>query len=598
MNSRKKIAKILWFLPALLLVPVLFASAALTGQQIYDQQCSGCHSLGTYDTSGSPNLLGDGSLVAGKFASSHKGITLTSTDITNVAAFINNPTPAATPLAISTATLAGGTVGTAYSQPLAATGGTTPYTWSRSSGTLPTGLTLASNGTISGTPTAAGTYSFTVTVTDSAATKASVSKALSITVTATSGPLTISTSSLVNATLGTAYSQALSASGGKAPYTWSRSAGTLPTGLTLSSAGVISGTPAANGTFSFTVKVTDSATTAATTTKSLSITVSSVPLSITTASLPGGSLGTAYSQTLSATGGVSPYSWSYNGTLPAGILISSAGSVTGTPTAAGTYSFTVLVADSKSTTATKALSLVITAPMTSASKTLFNNNCLACHSAYGLQNTTASQIQAAITGNVGGMGTTQLKALSSTDVANISAALTPPTPPAWNCTACHGSTVPGSGSGSGTTSTDGATLYATYCASCHGSLATSNKLGTTAALIQTGITNNIGGMGTPALQALTSTQIQAIATALSSGSGSGSGSGTATCGSCHGIPPSTGHHSTHSSYSCSTCHGSGYSKTTVNTATHNNGTVNIATTIGWNTSANTCSNSCHGTKTW
>jgi len=296
MNLGKKLKKALWLLPALLLVPVLFASAALTGQQIYDQQCAGCHSLGTYDTSGSPNLLGAGSLVAGKFTSSHKGITLTSTDITNVAAFLNNPTPAPAPVAISTTTLSGATVGAAYSQTLAATGGTTPYKWSISAGSLPAGLTLSSTGVISGTPTAAATTSFTVKVTDSAATPVSATKALTITVAATAGPLSITTTSLANGTVGTAYSQTLAATGGKTPYTWTRSSGTLPTGLTLSSAGVITGSPTATGTFSFTVQVTDSASTAASVTKALSITVAAAPappFTITTTNLANGTVGAA-----------------------------------------------------------------------------------------------------------------------------------------------------------------------------------------------------------------------------------------------------------------------------------------------------------------
>ncbi len=73
---------------------------------------------------------------------------------------------------------------------------------------------------------------------------------------------------------------------------------------------------------------------------------------------------------------------------------------------------------------------------------------------------------------------------------------------------------------------------------------------------------------------------------------------TPTCGSCHSIPPSTGRHSRHTFTSCATCHGTGYSSTTVNTATHMNGTVNIASTPGWNPVDRTCTNSCHGTRSW
>jgi hypothetical protein len=74
-----------------------------------------------------------------------------------------------------------------------------------------------------------------------------------------------------------------------------------------------------------------------------------------------------------------------------------------------------------------------------------------------------------------------------------------------------------------------------------------------------------------------------------------------TCGTCHAIPPATGQHDWHVNslgYSCSVCHGSGYSSTTVNSATHMNGVVNLVTSVGYNTTAGTCSNSCHGTRTW
>lgn len=375
MNSGKKLIKALWLLPLLLAVPAYFASAALTGQQVYDQYCASCHRLGTYDTSGSPELLGKGSGVSGKYTagqSGHKGVTLTSSDITNVAAFLNNPTVTA-PLAISTASLPGASLGTAYSQTLAATGGKTPYTWARSSGTLPTGLSLSSSGVISGTPSASGTFSFTVRVTDAAA--ASVTKSLSITVT--------------------------------------------------------TGTPA---------------------------------LSITTSSLPGGQAGSAYSQTLAATGGSPPYTWSYNGSLPPGITVTSGGVVSGTPTTAGNYSFTVLAVDTRSATATRALSVTIAAPapapMSSSDKNLFLTNCVTCHTPSGLENRTASQIQSAIRGNVGGMGTTQLKALTSSNLDGIARSLVPSTPQAISCDTCH------SGS-SNPTPTTGQGIYDADCAGCH-----------------------------------------------------------------------------------------------------------------------------------
>jgi hypothetical protein len=165
---------------------------------------------------------------------------------------------------ITTTSLAAATVGTPYSQTLAASGGTAPYTWSISVGALPTGLTLnASTGAITGTPTTVGTANFTVMVTDSATTPGTATKALSITVNAAGAPLTITTTSpLPAATFGTAYSQTLAASGGTPPFTWATTAGALPAGLLMNAAGVISGTPTAPAvpnpvTSNFTAGVTD-----------------------------------------------------------------------------------------------------------------------------------------------------------------------------------------------------------------------------------------------------------------------------------------------------------------------------------------------------
>jgi len=267
-------------------------------------------------------------------------------------------------LVVTTSSLPDGQIGVAYSQSLAASGGKTPYSWSLDAGTLPAGLSLSSGGVISGTPTTAGTSNFTVKVTDSQTPADTATKALSIAIPA---DLAVTTSSLPDGQIGVAYSQNLAASGGKTPYAWSLDAGTLPAGLSLSSGGVISGTPTTAGTSNFTVKVTDSQTPADTATKALSIAIPA-DLVVTTSSLPDGQIGAAYSQTLAATGGVTPYTWSLvSGSLPAGLSLSSGGVISGTPTATGTSNFTVRVTDSQAPADTddQALSITVTSGVSS-----------------------------------------------------------------------------------------------------------------------------------------------------------------------------------------------------------------------------------------
>ncbi len=269
------------------------------------------------------------------------------------------------PLSITTTALvpAAATVGTAYAaQALAATGGQTPYTWSASN--LPNSMSINSaTGVISGTPAAAGTFNFTVTLQDSSNPQQTTSQSLAITV--NPPPLSITTTALVpaTATVGTAYTaQALAATGGQTPYTWSAS--NLPNSMSINSAtGVISGTPAAAGTFNFTVTLQDSSNPQQTTSQSLAITVNPPPLSITTTALvpATATVGTAYTaQALAATGGQAPYTWSaFN--LPNGMSINSAtGVISGMPGAAGTYGFTVYVRDSGNPQQTASQSLAIT----------------------------------------------------------------------------------------------------------------------------------------------------------------------------------------------------------------------------------------------
>ena len=256
---------------------------------------------------------------------------------------------------VTTTSLPGGTVGTTYTTTLAATGGTTPYTWSVTTGSLPAGLSLdAATGVVSGTPTASGTSSFTVQATDSSSPAQIATANLSITVSpAEPADLSVTTTSLPGGTVGTTYTTTVAATGGTTPYTWSVPTGSLPAGLSLdASTGVIGGTPTTVGTARFTVQATDSSSPAQTATANLSIAMSAAPvtLSVTTTSLPGGTVGAAYAATLAATGGTTPYAWSVSsGNLPAGLgLDSSTGVISGTPTTPGTASFTVQATGSSS----------------------------------------------------------------------------------------------------------------------------------------------------------------------------------------------------------------------------------------------------------
>src|SRR6202035_5208543 len=144
------------------------------------------------------------------------------------------------------------------------------------------------------------------------------------------------------------------------PYTWSVNAGTLPPGLSLSSAGVLSRTPTPPGSYPFTVNVIDQNNGIATASITL---VVRAGLTLTFGTPPTGQVGVPYTDTLTATGGTTPYTWSVSaGTLPAGITLNaSTGVLAGTPTVAGTFSFTVTVTDSGSQTATKATSITIAA---------------------------------------------------------------------------------------------------------------------------------------------------------------------------------------------------------------------------------------------
>ncbi|HEX3873932.1 MAG TPA: putative Ig domain-containing protein [Solirubrobacteraceae bacterium] len=253
------------------------------------------------------------------------------------------------------ATPPAGEVNVAYSDPLAVSGGVGPYTWSISAGALPAGVLLGSTtGVISGAPTESGSFGFTVKVTDSSGQFATQATTLTVVAAPALGFATPPAGEV-----GVAYSDRLTESGGTGPFVWSVSGGSLPAGLSLApSTGLITGTPSASATSSFTIQVKDANNQVATQATSISVVGDPV---LAFATPPGGEVGAAYSDQLAASGGTGSYTWSTTGSLPSGVTLGSSGLLSGTPTVAGSFSFTVKVTDSTGQFATEAASVTVVA---------------------------------------------------------------------------------------------------------------------------------------------------------------------------------------------------------------------------------------------
>jgi hypothetical protein len=244
----------------------------------------------------------------------------------------------APPVAITITILPNWTVNQAgYNQSIGVSGGTGSYTYSVT-GTLPAGLALTSSGILGGTPTAAGSYSFTVTATDTQGSTASQSYTVVI-----NPPVTFTTTLLASWTANQpGYSVRILTTGGTGGKTFS-SSGSLPSGLTLSSGGVLSGTPTAAGSYTFIVTATDSV--GASGSRDYTVTINP-PVTVTTTALASWTVNQpGYSQSLSAAGGTGSYTFTAIGTLPTGLTFSSSGALVGQPTVTGSFSFTVTATD-------------------------------------------------------------------------------------------------------------------------------------------------------------------------------------------------------------------------------------------------------------
>ena len=156
-------------------------------------------------------------------------------------------------ITLAPAILPNASVGVPYTQAITAESGLAPFTFSLSQGAPPAGLSLAPDGTLSGTPTGTGNASFTVSVTDVGGVPGSRAYTLNV----SCAPIAITPSTLPDGQVGIAYAQTLLATGGTAPHAFTVTAGSLPAGLALSTSGDLTGTPSAAGAAVFTVRATD-----------------------------------------------------------------------------------------------------------------------------------------------------------------------------------------------------------------------------------------------------------------------------------------------------------------------------------------------------
>jgi uncharacterized protein (TIGR03437 family) len=244
--------------------------------------------------------------------------------------------------------LAPATEGVAYPPTtLTASGGTGSYTWSATG--LPNGLALSAAGVFSGTPAAGshGSYYFGVTVRDSAGSSATVNFAFTVQAAAPSRLAISAPSALAAGRETLVYAPVtFAAAGGSGGYAWTASG--LPSGLSMSSGGTLSGTPAAgsHGTYTVQVKVQDSSLDAAT--ASLPLLVYAYPPLLGFAPpFPSGQVGVPYSFTLTAAGGMAPYTWTPQNALPAGLTLTSSGLLSGTPAVAGHYTIAFMLLDAQ-----------------------------------------------------------------------------------------------------------------------------------------------------------------------------------------------------------------------------------------------------------
>jgi FG-GAP repeat/Putative Ig domain len=267
-------------------------------------------------------------------------------------------------ITLDPASLPNGVEGASYNRSVTASGGVGPYNYSVSSGSLPPGLSLdPATGSISGMPTMPGRYDFTITATDGSVCPGHRDYRLVI----DCPVITVrpANPNLPPGRVGAPYAGAFTANGGLAPYSFRISAGALPSGLTLDPVtGALSGAPAASGTFSFTIRATDSGGCSGSTAYVLTVNCPTIQITPANPNLPNGTAGSPFNGTFTVTGGTAPYTFSItNGALPGGLTLDAAtGAVSGAPTVTGEFSFQVRVTDGFGCFASRAYVLTINCP--------------------------------------------------------------------------------------------------------------------------------------------------------------------------------------------------------------------------------------------
>ncbi len=234
-----------------------------------------------------------------------------------------------------------GTAGTAFSQTFTQSGGVGTVTFSLNTGVLPSGLTLSAGGVLSGTPTQSGSFPITVKATDASGC-AGISPTYNLVIACHT--VTVTNPATSTGTANIAFSQTFTQSGAISGATFSLNSGTLPTGLTLSAAGVLSGTPTQTGSFPITVKVIDGQGCGGVG-PTYTLVIGCQTITVTNPATTTGTASSAFSQTFTASNTIGATTFTTASTLPAGLTLSAAGVLSGTPTQTGAFPIVVKATD-------------------------------------------------------------------------------------------------------------------------------------------------------------------------------------------------------------------------------------------------------------